>query len=75
MVAIGARKQVELGASGVLFVVKSFNVVAVGARRQEELKWEPEGKFPSPLPFFFLCSEEDDNNTIIMSSSSSSLAL
>ncbi len=51
--AIGARKQVELGISGVLLFVKSFNVVAIGVRRQEELKWELEGKFPSPPSFFF----------------------
>jgi hypothetical protein len=54
-----------LGASGVLLivksfnlVVKSFNVVATGAQKQEEFKWELESKLPSPPPpsffaFFF----------------------
>jgi hypothetical protein len=42
----------------VLLIVKSFDVVATRAQKQEELKWELEGKLPSPPPpsffaFFF----------------------
>jgi hypothetical protein len=45
----------------VLLVVKSFNVVATGVQKQEELKWELEGKLPFPPPpsffaFFFFFS-------------------
>jgi hypothetical protein len=71
----------------VLLVVKSFRIAAChqelqcgGSRsgKQEELKWEPEGKLPSPLPYFLFFnffSEENNDGTIIVLMSSSSLAL
>jgi hypothetical protein len=63
----------------VLLVIRSFNVVAARARKQE-LKCKLEGKLLSPPPlffflFFFLCYEEDDNNTIIVLLLSSYLTL
>jgi hypothetical protein len=34
MVVAGVRKQEELGAFGVLLIIRSFNVVAIGAQKQ-----------------------------------------
>ncbi len=62
-----------------LLVVKSFNMVATRAQKQEELKWELAGKLPSPPPSFlhssfsftFICCEDDDSTVVILSLSSS----